>query len=354
MANVLDHVREHHPALYEHARYTIIEISANLAAIQRKTASDKGHTSCVHIVNESVFGDELGGTSTSAEVTDDGPCTVIALEVIDNLAHDVVRYDLATRAPLRGMVASDEYAEYSEEYVPVTAGAPAANGGHEDAALVRALALHAHVGAGGPGRGDPWWTATAALVSPRVRAAATAAIPFAPNLSRRAFVPTNLLVLFETLKRRFPRHSLVMSDFSSLPETTSPTERNAPVVQTRFERSMVPVSTYLVQPGFFDIFFPTEFETARRMYAAVMRDEYVVGRVTEAGERAIRDAERTGRSMRAGCLGDVLPSTFTAFPASVWSHRAFLEANADLKATTTRSGENPMLMYYENCAVMTS
>ncbi|KAK5827444.1 S-adenosyl-L-methionine-dependent methyltransferase [Linnemannia elongata] len=125
------------------------------------------------------------------------------------------------------------------------------------------------------------------------------------------FIPTKLLLLLETLKTHFPKHRLVLSDFYTLPEAIPGTD--APVVQTRYSGTMVPCSTYMVMPGMFDIFFPTNFELLKDMYQQVCR-----------------------------------PSLGMEKSVKVQTQRQFLERYGDLERTRTYSGENPMLMYYEN------
>ncbi|KAI8353490.1 S-adenosyl-L-methionine-dependent methyltransferase [Mortierella sp. GBAus27b] len=125
------------------------------------------------------------------------------------------------------------------------------------------------------------------------------------------FIPTRLLVLLEILKSHFPHHRLVLSDFFTLPEAIPGTD--APVVQTRYQGTMVPCSTYMVMPGMFDIFFPTNFELLRDMYQQVCR-----------------------------------PALGMEKSVKVQTQKQFLERYGDLEKTRTYSGENPMLMYYEN------
>ncbi len=72
-------------------------------------------------------------------------------------------------------------------------------------------------------------------------------LPFAPNLSTPEFIPTRLLTLLRTLRRFFPRHRLLLSDFSSLPDAIPGV--CAPVVQTRVRGTMVPCGTFLVKQG---------------------------------------------------------------------------------------------------------
>jgi hypothetical protein len=80
----------------------------------------------------------------------------------------------------------------------------------------------------------------------------TAQKPFAPNLSPPEYIPTRLMQFFDVLGRYFPAHRLLTSDFHSLPDATK--GLNAPIVQTRFQRRPVPVSTPLVSPRTKDVF----------------------------------------------------------------------------------------------------
>ncbi|KNE60985.1 hypothetical protein AMAG_06749 [Allomyces macrogynus ATCC 38327] len=333
MANILDYLQQHAPEVYATARYSIVEISASLAAIQRETAKRHGHAAKVDIINTSILDD------ASPVCTD--PCFVIAMEVVDNLAHDVVRADLATGAPLSAVVTTDQFHDHTEEYAPVT-----------DPTLARALYLHAVADHPLPRFNhpihDPWGTCAARLPLGRTL---VPKIPFAPNLSQRAFVPTMHVRFAEQIAKRFPLHKLVLADFSTLPDTIDARAMNAPVVQTRFKGSMVPVGTYLVQPGFFDVFFPTEFAAAQRVHDLVRVEGYDVDEVTD---RAWRYIAALGSGDERKAREVVAEQPRGEARAKVLSQRAFLQRNADLKATTTKSGENPLLMYYENCAFLVS
>lgn len=126
-----------------------------------------------------------------------------------------------------------------------------------------------------------------------IRTSLSRNFPFYPNLTPAHFIPTQQLRLFQLLFRHFPLHRLIISDFSSLPNTIdesistsssgifSPSllgfnksrGKNSPVVQTRIKGEMVPVTKFTVQQGYFDIFFPTDFEEMRDVYQKVMRGE---------------------------------------------------------------------------------
>jgi SAM-dependent MidA family methyltransferase len=83
MLNILDYIRATDPDVYARTKFRIIEISASLASIQA-TAASKGHADKVEIINKSIFDwDQYVPT----------PCFFLAMEVFDNFAHDVIRYD---------------------------------------------------------------------------------------------------------------------------------------------------------------------------------------------------------------------------------------------------------------------
>jgi hypothetical protein len=71
-------------------------------------------------------------------------------------------------------------------------------------------------------------------------------MPFMPNLSDPEYIPTRLMQFFDILGKYFPSHRLLTSDFHDLPDTIKGV--NAPVVQTRYQRRTVPVTTPYVVP----------------------------------------------------------------------------------------------------------
>lgn len=238
MLNILDYIRDVEPEVYEKTRYKIIEISSNLASVQQAslmaTVESRGHRGKVEIINRSVFDWRDPVPS---------PCFFLAFEVFDNFAHDVIRYDLRTEEPLQGTVIIDEEGDFYEQFTPLT-----------DPAIARYLRLrhsategsyplpyHSPSGLGVP-KQEPWWARArrrllreGSLLLPRQEKS---------RLSEPEYVPTRLMAFFEVLERYFPNHQLVTSDFHSLPDAIR--GLNAPIVQTRFQRRPVPVSTPLV------------------------------------------------------------------------------------------------------------
>lgn len=111
MTNILDYIRDTQPEVYERTRYKVIEISDQLAHKQQSAlhtkASETGHRSKVEIINKSIF-------DWKEPVND--PCFFVALEVFDNFAHDIVRYDNRTLQPYQGHVLVDANGDFHEVY----------------------------------------------------------------------------------------------------------------------------------------------------------------------------------------------------------------------------------------------
>lgn len=220
MLNILDYIRDAEPSVYERTKFKIIEISSNLAKLQAsqlmRNAHSRGHASKVEIINKSIFAWDQYVAS---------PCYFLAMEVFDNFAHDAIRYDLTTEEPLQGTVLIDSLGDFYDFYVPTL-----------DPVAARFLRVrHAATGGQYP---HP-------LPQSRLLRKIKSRMPFAPNLSEAEYIPTRLMEFFDILGKYFPRHRLLTSDFHDLPDTVKGI--NAPVVQTRYQRRTVPVTTPLVR-----------------------------------------------------------------------------------------------------------
>ncbi|WPH02530.1 Hypothetical protein R9X50_00539500 [Acrodontium crateriforme] len=285
MLNILDYIRQTDPEVYARTKFRVIEVSTALASLQgqqlQKNAASRGHLDKVEIINKSIFDWDLYVPT---------PCFFLAMEVFDNFAHDVMRYDPFTEQPMQGSVLIDAegdfYEFYTREIDPVAARFLRVR----DAACQDRNFAHP-------------------LRTSRLMRNLRYRLPLAPNLTLPEYIPTRLMQFFTMLGENFPMHRLITSDFHSLPQATA--GYNAPVVQTRYQRRTVLVRTPLVQQGYFDILFPTDF--------GVMEDLY----------RAI-----TGRLTR------------------VMTHEDFFQRWAYVEDTEMRSGENAMLGFYKNASVM--
>nr|OQO17654.1 hypothetical protein B0A51_17097 [Rachicladosporium sp. CCFEE 5018] len=240
MLNILDYIRRTDPQVYARTKFRIIEISPMLASLQQK-AADRGHAHCVDILNLSIF---------DWKTYTPDPCFFLALEVFDNFPHDILRYNPFTSQPLQGQVLIDSAGDFFEFYTP-----------HLDPLASRYLQIRSFAT---QNRLPP--THPLRSPAPWLRKLRHS-LPMAPNLTQPEYIPTRLLHFFTLLSKHFPAHRLITSDFSSLPNATP--GHNAPVVQTRYQRRTIPVSTPLVQQGYFDILFPTDFGVMEGVYRAV-------------------------------------------------------------------------------------
>ena len=219
MLNILDYIRATDPEVYARTKFKIIEISSSLALLQQqqvtRTAASRGHANKVEIINRSIF---AWDTYVPA------PCFFLALEVFDNFAHDSIRYDPFTEEPLQGTVLIDNQGDFYEFYIPAI-----------DPVAARFLRVRD--------------TACSAPFNHPIRnrgivQTLRSRMPLAPNLTLPEYIPTRLMQFFDILHAYFPAHRLLTSDFHLLPDTIS--GLNAPVVQTRYQRRTVPVTTPLV------------------------------------------------------------------------------------------------------------
>ena len=220
MINILDHIRDMYPEVYERTKFKVIEISSALAALQTsqftRTADARGHLDHVEIINKSIF-------QWNTYVPE--PCWFLALEVFDNFPHDCIRYDPITEEPHQGFVLIDNEGEFYEFYTRQID--PIAN---RFLRVRHAACTHPY--------DHP-------LGGFRFVRYLKSRMPFTGNLTEPEYIPTRLMQFFDVLHRYFPLHRLLTSDFHSLPDTTK--GFNAPVVQTRYKRRTVPVTTPFVR-----------------------------------------------------------------------------------------------------------
>ena len=282
MQNILDYIRDTDPEVYARTRFKVIEISNQLSRLQKQKAFE--HLDRIEIVNRSIFDWKEYVNS---------PCFFLALEVIDNFGHDAIRYDPETEVPLQGSVLIDENGEMFDFYER-----------NLDPIVSRYLNVRDTVARA------PFRTP---ISGPKFLRTLRHSLPLAPNLTVPEYLPTRLMQFFDILSQYFPAHRLVLSDFNHLPSSDTVAGLNAPVVQTRYQRRNVQVTTPFVHQGYFDIFFPTDFQLMEDMYRAL-----------------------TGKLTR------------------VSTHESFLRSWADVEATATVSGENPLLSWYKNASMMTT
>lgn len=289
-SDILDFIESQHPDLYKEMTYHIIEISPRLANQQKSTIAK-------HIANAP---DRIKVTNKSVlewQEKEDKDCFFLAMEVFDNLTHDVVRYATDTLLPYQAIVSIDATGDMHELWEPV-----------QDRNIQRYLSMQR--GESSPSSFVPPTAPSWMRFTPTfLRGMLARNIPFYPNLTEPEYIPTGSLQLLDILSQKFPKHRMVMADFDALPDSL--VGLNAPVVQTRLNGTMIAVSKYTVHQGFFDIFFPTNFKDLKKSHDHIMKN---------SGKKQIV------------------------------SHRQLLQKYADLPQTTCKDGSNPMLTWYANAS----
>ena len=353
--DILDYIEEVEPEVYERTQYRIVEISARLASQQREVLARHARAN----VAEVVLRDFLQWDESVDE-----PCFFVALEVLDNLTHDVVRYSTDDLSPYQCMVAIDDTGDFHELWEPV-----------HDPVIRRYLRLLHRVRPSLLPPGAPLYLS---WLPQWLRSALSRHMPFYPNLTQPHFIPTGSLQMMDVLRRHFPQHRLVFSDFSSLPDAVPGV--NAPVVQTRHNGTMIPVTTYLVLQGFFDIFFPTDFPVLRDIYLRVMgsppADKADAAPAATHAMPPVGEPDYFTPAYSAlsppGAVGTGFPDynmTTSSFfhsgilppplqaaehDARIMTHAQFLHRYAEVSRTQLRDGSNPLLTWYANaCWLLT-
>ncbi|KTW30702.1 hypothetical protein T552_00414 [Pneumocystis carinii B80] len=289
MLNIMDYIDRIDPDVYARTKYYAIEISHPLATQQMEMIKNTKHYR-EHQEKIEIINKSILDWNT----LNSNPCFFILLEVLDNFPHDLIRYNPITQQAYQALAVIDEIGDIHEFYSPIL-----------DPLIMRYLLLKNRIAQTHKNRYNK--------ISYFIKRLKTY-LPFSENLIDPEFIPTKQLLLFDILRDYFPEHKLIISDFFSLPDSIQ--GLNAPIVQTRFSGMTVPCSTYLVKQGYFDIMFPTNFEILKSVYKATC---------LQPGEN--RHIE-------------------------IYTHRRFLEHWADIEATKTISGENPMLDWFENVKIL--
>jgi len=128
---------------------------------------------------------------------------------------------------------------------------------------------------------------------------------------------------------------------------------------------MVPCTKLLVMRGYFDIFFPTNFEQLRDMYEYILSQPISGASQDSSYPLWVSQLSLNSTSMALGqdFFFSYRPSdrrapldgvtSSTGLPvgerkSSVFTHSEFMSTYADLGMTRLRSGENPLLDFYKN------
>ena len=217
-------------------------------------------------------------------ISDSRPCFVLAFEVLDNLSHDIIKFD-DDGDLLEGHVLENEKAEWGEEKWTLDFEKA------KDPLIIDYINLL-----------DKFDFEFKSLKWSPLKSLEQYFVYSYPWSNE--FIPTSQLAFLNKLNR-FPNHKLILSDFDSLNSDIK--GHGAPIVQTVLEKQTVQSSKLLVQPGKFDIFFPTDFSVLQKMYREICK----------------KDSE-------------------------IISHRDAMKRYADYSQTRLKDGTNPLLEEYQN------
>ncbi|BDA44160.1 hypothetical protein COCOBI_05-3440 [Coccomyxa sp. Obi] len=256
--DILDHLRASVPDVYREVDYRMVEISPILAKLQERTVAHVGGHSD-HFQVECRDAADLHGWESSKG---DDPCFLLLLEVLDNCPHDRVHRGSPSQPWLQ-------------------------------------TAIREHQGSDS---------------SPSTSGVEEVLQPLSDELIQQCL---GCMVLLDALIKARPFHCILAADFDHLPETRIP-GKNAPLVATTAGGKTIDHSTYLVDAGTADIFFPTDFYMLERMYGALSQ----------------RDPASEG------------------ITTSVLKNEAFMKRYASIAETTTVQGYNPLLQDYSNTSFL--
>lgn len=121
----------------------------------------------------------------------------------------------------------------------------------------------------------------------------------------------------------------------------------------------MPCGTFLVKQGYFDIFFPTNFERLRDMYEHVLTEPIPLDspRVTplslgvpplSTGVEFFSSYQPANHRPPVDGMASSTGLPVGEVKSSVFTHAEFMQTYADLERTQLRNGENPLLEFYQN------
>ncbi|KAL8100004.1 hypothetical protein AgCh_032314 [Apium graveolens] len=233
---IMDYMMLNAPTrVYNNMTYTSVEISPALAKKQLETVAEVGS----HL---SKFNVECrDATDHSGWGTEELPCWVIMLEVLDNLPHDLI-YTENQVSPWKEVWVQKQQdrSELSELFKPI-----------QDPLITKCMEL-LDLDKDQKTQG-----------SSTILAAKNVWAKLFPK-PKRSWLPTGCLELLEVLHGALPKMSLIASDFSYLPDVRILGDR-APLVSTKKDGCSKDHNSYLDAKGDADIFFPTDFGLLERM-----------------------------------------------------------------------------------------
>lgn len=289
--SILSFIERENPLLFSTTEYHLLDVCTRFHLKQYTQLSPEFQNNCRFHRGSALREADLARCHTGSDSGDHW--IILAFEVLDNLPHDKIRY--ASDGSLwEAVVESNDNAHYGQQparevFQPV-----------QDRAILELIeALNAV---------DYRYPSLKRFFPDSVYDA----IFTDYNPWSTEFVPIAAFRLLKNITRVFQKHTLLLSDFSTLPNRVP--GYCGPLVQTCLRGVTTAVPTYLVKRGFFDIMFQTNFPVLSQLYKHLQKH-------------------------RPNCS------------ASVSSHPDLMKQYADLKKTRLRDGFNPLLDEYLNVHV---
>ncbi|KAH3675791.1 hypothetical protein WICPIJ_009244 [Wickerhamomyces pijperi] len=254
MRNILSYIKRNEPEVFNRTTYKIVEISGKLSQRQKlKGLLARDLHDKIEVINKSFLKwDQLVPEH----------CFVVGLEVLDNLAHDVLKYDLTTMEPYQGYVVIDGKGDFKQFWNPDLS--------HEAKLFLSIMSEY---------KQDYALDHPLNNINFKYKLSTLNKFtPFMNNLTNGEYIPTDLIKMFLNLKHYFPNHQLLLADFTELPNLKLNPDFNSPIVQhfqppissdPNSSHKVISSSTYLVKQGHFDILFGTDFQQALQLYTRI-------------------------------------------------------------------------------------
>ena len=241
-SSILDYAKKNHPKHFESMEYHLVEVSDQLHQKQLSNLSGEAKAKCT-FHNKSIFDYQPNTLSKNEH------WFILGMEVLDNLPHDKIMYCPKDGQLLQCEVHTNERAkygqlDYQEVFVPL-----------KDRLILETARVLDAIGHKSPSlKGSIWDLFYQDLGKGN----------FGVNPWRTEFIPTMAFQLLRQLVQTFPRHTMLFGDFSWLPERIP--GHNAPLVQSCLRGETLAVERYLLQRGYFDIMFQTDFGLVEKMH----------------------------------------------------------------------------------------
>lgn len=308
-ADILAHWSEVAPDFLRRVRYNLIEVSPALAKVQSENLRHWVNlgTAKVHNVDARIWFQSLSSDAQQSEEMRSTPCHVVAMEVLDNLPHDLLRLGAGSVEQAVAILSenppSDSTAimlEWRSELDETTSAAVKAFD------LLRSDENDHFISQ----QRDPSFLSRARVSFENMLTGG----------KRDLWVPTASYQLLKAISSSLSHAGMTISDFNSFPGAL-PGE-NAPVVQRVQQGSTVVYESVTAAPfGKVDIMFPTNFHALQRCH-----NSFAGNGVSE-----------------------------NSYLYRILSQEKFFEehsSEASINATTCKDGYNPVLQDFENASFL--